>query len=240
MSSILFLLGSGASVDSGLFTYRNNNEETNKIVSCHDNIDKIWESSYEIYHAAKNAKLGNTYKIIQELVDKYPNSTILTQNVDGLVNKISNANIIELHGNVNYMKCKSCNEIFDTKDDNICKNCLTICNPEVTLLDESLDNKMLFKLGKLLKISYSYVLVIGTSLQFSYLRIIINKCKTRRAQIIHINPDVDYDKIIFNPYLYSTSEFIKYKKDCNVKKNEIFINEKSSEGLNIFIKNYLI
>ena len=239
MKGILFILGSGSSVDSGLFTYRNN-KDTVKIISNTDDIDTIWKSVYEIFHVAREVKeLGNTYKIIQDIVNNYPNSTILTQNVDGLVNQINNVNIVELHGNVNYMKCNNCKEIFSTNN-NICINCNIICNPTVTLLNEDLDNKVTSKIGKLLKLSYKYVVILGTTLQFQYLRNIINKCKMRGSKVIHINPDNLYDKIEYvksNPY--STSDIVKYKKECNVRKNEIFINQNASGGLTTFINEYL-
>lgn len=215
MQNVLFILGSGSSVDSGLFTYRDSNKYNN-IATLDDDVDTIWEKLLPIFCKAKECNcLSNTYKIINDIMLKNPNSYILTQNIDGLIKQIKTENIIELHGNINYMKCKKCNLYVETDVNKKYCICSERYYPMVTLYGETLT----FNLGRTLKKPYKYVLVIGTSLQFQYLRDIINKCKSKGSKVIHINPDFYYNTVI--------------------RKNEIFIQKNAYEGLLEFVEKFM-
>jgi hypothetical protein len=64
---------------------------------------------------------------------------------------------------------------------------------------------------------FKYVIIIGTTLQFSYLKKFKNNAKCRYAKVIHINQDDNYDI---------------------VRKNEIWIKETSYDGLKKFLSEY--
>lgn len=169
---ILFLFGSGISTYRG---FSSNN--TTKIVSCDDEISSIWDKLMPIYYKVEEIgnKLGETYLILKELFSLIDNknSTILTQNVDGLVKKISgDINVIELHGNCENIyctgnKCKNVNVLIKyNKHDKMCCECKQMCRPDIVLLNENLKNKTKLSIGKALKIRYDYILIVGTTLQF--------------------------------------------------------------------------
>jgi hypothetical protein len=67
---------------------------------------------------------------------------------------------------------------------------------------------------KVSKKFYKYVIVIGTTIQFSYLKDFINNAKRRFAKVIHINPDDSYE--------------------YHIKKNENWIQNNSFDGLTEF------
>ena len=235
---LLFILGSGASVDSGLFTYRGCNSINTSIVSNEDDTFTIWRKLEQLImriNEIKDEPISPTYSLIQTIIDSFnERSCIMTQNVDGLVNKLSDVDIVELHGNLNRCKCEKCKLTFPMRrrnEDKLCEKCFNMLKPDIVLLGDYL--KVDYK--KYLKRRYTYIIVIGTTLQFPYLRNIIGKAKQYGGRVIHINPDPDYNiPRIKTTYTYSFNP--TYKKISNVRKGEQFINTTASEGLKEFIE----
>jgi NAD-dependent SIR2 family protein deacetylase len=236
--SVLFILGSGASVDSGLSTYRGLNCRDNfEEVNTNSSIEDVWRNISYLREELKNKIFGETYLCVDKILSVYSNSVILTQNIDGLIHNLKeDAEIVELHGNVEHMKCINCKSISMIKEDKLCPLCFSFCKPNVTLIGENLERNVEIKVNRLIKRKYKYVLVIGTSLQFPYLRKIINSSKSRGAQIIHINPDPNYTNITYVKKDYTC--YIKTVKDSNVRKKEEFFCLSAAEGLNKFINEY--
>lgn len=228
---VLFILGSGASVDSGLFTYRGCNSIKSSIVTCNDDVNTEWNKVQPLINAIneiKNNPISETYSLIQTIVDNVKNCVIMTQNVDGLIRSINGVEIVELHGTVRECLCKKCgicNIMGVTDEDKNCKSCLDIMRPNIIRIGDDL--KVNVKLY--LKRRYSHVVIIGTSLQFPYLRQIIGKVKCYGAKVIHINPDPQYNE---NVQIEKWNGFSKiYKESKNVRKGEILLNVNSSDGL---------
>lgn len=182
MSQWLYLLGAGASVDSGLVTYRGPKgiNVTNKNITSE-------KSFIQLEKLIKSNSPGATYEIINNISPK--DSMIITQNIDGYAHS-TNLEVIDIH----------LHEGYDLTYKNIVK------------IGERLPNKKVMVLNRFInKKKPKYMIVIGTSLQFDYLRAIINKAKGKGSKIIHINPDEDY----------------KY----NINKNEYWLKMTSYDGL---------
>jgi len=69
--------------------------------------------------------------------------TLVTQNVDGLHRMAGNKNILELHGNIQRVRCSECYMVPDTWDDDSdavprCKSCGGLLRPDVVWFGESL------------------------------------------------------------------------------------------------------
>lgn len=258
-NSIFFILGAGASVDSGLPTYRGENGIYEKSVSkpekilspktINDNPQIVWDFLENLYNKIKQCSPGPTYSKLSEISKKYPDSFILTQNIDGYA-KTVNVPVVEMHGNYSTAYCMSCRKINDIIDlsqqrlkqsnsddllpDEFISNndisekiifpnqmkcpCGGWYRPNVVLFEENLPKREVDFTYKLLRMRPKYVVIIGTSMQFPYLRVFINKAKSKGSKVIHINPDTQY-----------ASE---------VKKNEIWIKKLASEGLDDFLLNY--
>ena len=222
---ILFILGSGASVDSNLSTYRGPNgfytnfnpfDHFTSDYSDINNIRKIWDFYTPLYKASFENKPGKTYEYIEKIINKLPNSTIITQNIDGFVlslkGKNKQLNIIELHGNNRFMTCLKCNIKNEIDIDNtLCKKCNYQCRPDIILYNENINRINYRECCVQTKKSYKYIIIIGTTLQFNYLKDFINNSKKRTSKVIHINPDNVYKS--------------------NVKTNEFWIQKTAYKGL---------
>jgi NAD-dependent deacetylase len=222
-NGIVFILGSGASVDSGLRTYRGKNglykSMSDEEVYSNLSIDmfkkdpmRVWNFLSPLIKNIKENKPGKTYDLISSIVKEYPESIVLTQNVDGYC-KVG-CMVVELHGNYSKMKC--CGREYDVNEDNPLCFCGGVCKPGIVLYGE--DVVVNGEIIKMLKNRYKAIIVIGTTLLFPYLRKLINKCKQRGTPLIHINPDEEYDE--------------------NIKGNEVWLQMSSSEGLEKLIKDY--
>ena len=222
--SIFFILGAGASADSGLPTYRGINglysnvttpeNILNPQVLCsEDGPEKIWNFLRPIYEEIPHQTPGPTYQKLKELITKFPDSFLLTQNIDGYAKSLE-IPVVEIHGNWSKMYCLKCRNLYSTNLENPKCECASWCRPDVVLFGENLPVKELTLIFTLIKTCPEYVIIVGTTLQFPYLRILINKAKNRGSKIIHINPDEKYSE--------------------NVTRNEQWIKSSAVEGLDTF------
>ena len=220
-SGLFFILGAGASKDSGLSTYRGPEglyqdldfmEILNVKNTCtEEGRREIWDFLLPLYNQIQAHEPGPTYDLISDLVEKEPESFILTQNIDHYVSSIRGIPIVEIHGNNENMKCIKCKSTYKFNSTVVCPLCNLTCRPDITLFGEKLDRKRTFDTYKQCKKRFKYIIIVGTTLQFPYLRTFINKAKQRGAKVIHINPDDEYGE--------------------NVRRGERWIQANAKEGL---------
>lgn len=203
--SIFFILGAGASFDSGLPTYRgpeglyNDDIDPADILSVDSPLDTVWDFLVPLYEKIGQSQPGPTYELIKELGKKYPDSFILTQNIDGHALH-TGLPVVEIHGNWKYMHCTTCETevgvALGTRD---C-SCGGRYKPNIVLYGQGLPKKEVTSLNKLINTNHpTKVVVVGTTLQFPYLRNYIAKAKAKGAQVVHINPDESYGKkVMYN------------------------------------------
>ena len=242
--SIAFLLGSGASVDSGMFTYRgidglykdiNSYEEILSFANYFKNPEVFWNHFDTLHKKISEIKSpGKTYHKIKELLDKH-NGFILTQNIDKLAETCSN-NCVNLHGTYDTVICTNRCGYTNTSDRYVnktqtiftlsCPNCLkSIIRPNFTMFGENLTISENL-LHQYIKTKPKYLIVTGTTLQFPYLLNIINKMKSKGTIVIYIDPDINF--------------LIALKNKCKRRyKNKIFVCGKSYEGLCYFENNII-
>lgn len=211
---LLFITGAGASVDSGLETYRGTNgiynngsrpEENLSLNTWAEDPRTTWETLSGLIQSIKDNNPGETYEILKQINNMY-DMTIYTQNIDGYSHYACD-NVHELHGDINQMICKKCEIVYNMNHEHpICGICTSYCKPSIVLYGEPIN-----KIPAHLKNNYNTVIIVGTTLQFKYLKDIIKKYKSKGARIIHINPDPDYHNL--------------------VKKNEDWFQMKSADGL---------
>jgi NAD-dependent deacetylase len=208
MEPILFITGAGASVDSGLGTYRGegglyesegNPADDLSIDTWRENPEKTWKTLNPLIKSIKSNKPGPTYEIIKKIA-KEKRVHIWTQNVDGY-SFYTGAAVWEMHGNVRLMKCEICNfELPLNEDKPFCSKCNCLCKPNIVFYGEDIRERQY-----LLSDRFKTVIVIGTSLQFPYLLNLITDY-SYNARVIHINPDPDYVKPSSHEWLCMTSE----------------------------------
>lgn len=184
-----WILGAGASIDSGLPVYRGPN-------GIYKNINDR-EALTELLDKIKVSKPGHTYTLIKKYSP--PNSFILTQNIDGFA-YTTDLEIVEIHTS----RTNSCEEV-------------TLDN--IVLLGEQLPQTKVDRVYRLIKERKpTHVIVLGTSFQFPYLRIFVNKCKNKGAKVFHINPDNNY----IGHYIHKYTRDGEYIPTQKYKTEELF------------------
>ena len=183
-SKIAFLTGAGVSTHSGIPDFRSDTGvyATNKakILSWqhfHEKPKEFYNFFFNsLYHPDKKPNIvHNTIKELEKDYDVF----VITQNVDGFHTEAGSSNVIEFHGNSQYVACtRKCSFREPTKnwiDFLLDKNTLNSCpvckrgkiKPDVVLFGEQgthFTNKSLDLIRKEM-ISASSVFVLGTSLQ---------------------------------------------------------------------------
>lgn len=218
---IFFVLGAGASVDSGLFTYRgpqgmySRNDITPETILTEKYFKKdpstVWNFLKPQYEKLCTATPGPTYQKLAEMCHKYPKSFILTQNIDRLVTKNITVPIVEIHGQYDQIQCVQCHNYYPFDTDVICKTCNKMCRPDIIFFNENLPRNKVGHIYEFIDTKPEMVVIIGTSLQFTYLKTMVNEVRTNGGTVIHINPDESYSS--------------------NVEKDDIWIRQNAYDGL---------
>lgn len=213
---IVFFTGAGISVPSGIPDFRSasglykNNLRAEEIISHHYFI-KDPEDFYDFYKKKMcfpSALPNLAHKFIARLEKEGKVLAVITQNIDGLHQKAGSKNVIELHGTIYKNHCLKCHETYDLdyilNSDGIpyCKKCGGIIKPDVTLYEESLDERAVYGAIDAL-MQADLLIIVGTSLvvypaasYIDYYRnddiVIINKGEidTRRQATLVFDDDV--------------------------------------------------
>lgn len=199
----VFILGAGASKDSGIPTYRGEGgvlNEPEKVLSVNSDPNLRDETLSNLKRACDGIVPGPTYESIKKLSSRYDGCAILTQNVDGLVRGLG-IPYVEMHGN---------------KDEKVVLYGENIIFPPIAHIWT--------------KQPFTDVFVVGTSMTLPYLRKIISSMKKKGGRIVHINPDENYNTPdLVRKIEWDGS--VRIKKVEKVKKNEVWICKDSKTGL---------
>jgi NAD-dependent deacetylase len=175
---VTFLTGAGISTQSGIPDFRsskglyNNGYPVEEILSTSffkNNPDLFWIYFKEIF----NFKIFENYKpnfghiFLKKMEDYGKQTTVLTQNVDGLHLEAGSSNVYEMHGSIKNAFCTVCHQYYNLsyiKKYNTpkCPNDNTILKPDVVLFGD-----MVRHYDKAYKIvtSSDLLMVLGSSLE---------------------------------------------------------------------------
>lgn len=118
MSKVVFFSGAGLSADSGLGVFRGGNGlwdsyDVNKV--CNIN---TWRDNYKLVHEFYSkrrieyakAEPNKMHRLIAELQNTYgpERVTVITQNIDDLLERAGCQSVIHVHGEINYIYCVKC------------------------------------------------------------------------------------------------------------------------------------
>jgi len=197
MRDIVAITGAGISKASGIPTFEEMGDLRNKLSR-----DYFNNHPEDFYEALLNMKM---------FIDKAePNPAhlalaeyripIITMNIDGLHKKAGSKEVLEVHGNLEYLLCKRCKDIYDfhTAEQSIyCPKCGEIYEPNVVLYGDSI--RSYFEAIELVE-SCKRVLVIGTSFYTSTVNDFVLRAKMADIQIDIINKDAETEvpKYILN------------------------------------------
>jgi len=199
---ITVLTGAGISQESGLRTFR-------------DAQDGLWAQYKPEDMATREAFLRNPklvwdwYKMrrerghsvqpnpghyaLAEMQKRLPGFTLITQNVDGLHQKAGSTEVVELHGNIQRVKCFTCGQQAKEWEDQrvevpLCATCGGFLRPDVVWFGEQLSQTMLNRAIQAARNCDAFF-SIGTSGLVQPAASLAFSAKRQGATIIEINPE---------------------------------------------------
>lgn len=146
------LTGAGVSQESGLRTFR---EAQTGLWSQYKPTELASPEAFELdpklvwdWYSMRREKIREVepnpgHYALVEMARQIPDFSLITQNVDDLHRKAGSLNVIELHGNLQRVRCSSCGkqaQIWDDAEDGVpkCAVCGGYLRPDVVWFGESL------------------------------------------------------------------------------------------------------
>ena len=207
------LTGAGISAESGIPTFRGpgglwqkyNVAELATPEAFKKDPKLVWEFYNWRRELISKAKCNPAHKALVKLEEKIPKFCLITQNIDGLHLKAGNRNIIELHGNIWWVRCTRCSFL---KEDRrvplpfppLCPNCQNLLRPHVVWFGEPLDLDILNLAIREAETAETF-LIIGTSATVQPAASLIWLAKEKGAFLIEINPEPSEATPIVDIYL---------------------------------------
>ena len=156
-SKLVALTGAGVSQESGLRTFRDAQtglwaqykpEELASPEAFARDPKLIWDWYTWRREAVKAVRPNAGHYALVEIEKKIPEFSLITQNVDGLHRMAGNQQVIELHGNIQRVRCADCYTFTETWEDDIesvprCRKCNGLLRPDVVWFGESLPRDQL-------------------------------------------------------------------------------------------------
>jgi NAD-dependent deacetylase len=154
---LVALTGAGVSQESGLRTFRDAQtglwaqykpEDLASPEAFRRDPKLVWDWYAWRREAVKAVRPNPGHYALVELEQRLPQFTLITQNVDGLHRMAGSQNLLELHGNIQRVRCADCYTFTETWDDDTaavprCKACGGLLRPDVVWFGESLPRDQL-------------------------------------------------------------------------------------------------
>jgi NAD-dependent deacetylase len=127
----------------------------------------VWDWYAWRREAIKGVRPNPGHYALVEMEKRVPQFTLITQNVDGLHRMAGSMNILELHGNIQRVRCSECGKFTETwRDDSEsvphCESCSGLLRPDVVWFGENLPRAELEQAVQAAR-SCDVFLSIGTS-----------------------------------------------------------------------------
>ncbi len=199
---VVILTGSGVSAESHVPTFRDvqtglwakySPEELATPQAFQRNPKLVWEWYAWRRELVAQANPNPGHLALAELEQDMPKFTLITQNVDGLHQRAGSRNVIELHGNINRIKCFDEGDIIDswaptTELPPRCPHCSSYLRPDVVWFGETLPSQALssaFESAQQCDLFFS----IGTSSVVQPAASLAYEALGRGVPVVEINPD---------------------------------------------------
>jgi len=195
------LSGAGISAESGIPTFRGADGLWQKYnvtqLATPEAFKKDPKLVWDFYNWRRGliskAKCNLAHKALVKLEQKISDFCLITQNIDDLHRKAGNKNIIELHGNIWWIRCTKCDFL---KEDRriplpfppLCPKCQSLLRPHVVWFGEALDPDILALAIKEIKTT-EILLVVGTSATVQPAASLIWIAKENGAFLIEVNSE---------------------------------------------------
>ena len=211
-NSIVFFTGAGMSAESGVPTYRGKggiwNEYNWEEYAC----ESAFRSNPDLvldFHELRRieALKCNPHKghfIINEIKDLIKNTSIITQNIDGMHQRAYSKDVLELHGSLWKMRCETEGTIYEDLDNGKYSSrycgCGNILRPDIIWFQDMLKEKVIQNATGMIS-SCDLFVSIGTSAVVYPAAGFPRLAKDSGAFCIEINPEKTelsqiYDEVI--------------------------------------------
>lgn len=154
---LVALTGAGVSQESGLRTFRDAQtglwaqykpEDLASPEAFARDPKLVWDWYAWRREAVKGVRPNAGHYALVELEKKIPSFTLITQNVDGLHHMAGNRRVVELHGNIQRVRCAECSTYAESWGDDsesvpACEKCGGLLRPDVVWFGESLPRDQL-------------------------------------------------------------------------------------------------
>lgn len=154
---VVVLTGAGVSQESGLRTFRDTQTglwaqyKPNELASpeaFRRDPKLVWDWYAWRREAVKAVRPNPGHYALVEMERRVPQFTLITQNVDGLHLMAGSQHVLQLHGNIQRVRCADCytfTEVWDDDSESVprCKVCGGLLRPDVVWFGEALPRDQL-------------------------------------------------------------------------------------------------
>lgn len=169
------LTGAGMSTESGVPDFRSSTglwrnvdpKQVATVEAMEENYPLFYQFYAERIHALQKVKPHIGHDILANWERRGLITSIATQNVDGLHQAAGSKKVIELHGSIRQIRCRSCRRPVEESEflqDSTCKVCKGNLRPGVVLFGEMLPEQAWQQAYTAME-QAELVLVMGTSLE---------------------------------------------------------------------------
>lgn len=196
------LTGAGVSQESGLRTFRDAQtglwaqykpEDLASPQAFARDPKLVWDWYAWRREAVKSVRPNPGHYALAEMSKRVPEFTLITQNVDGLHRMAGNEDVIELHGNIQRVRCADCGTFAETWGDDMesvprCDVCGGMLRPDVVWFGEALPRSALEAAVGAAR-SCEVYFSIGTSGVVQPAASLAYAAKNRGAVVIEVNAE---------------------------------------------------
>lgn len=209
---LVALTGAGASQESGLRTFRDAQsglwaqykpEDLASPQAFARDPKLVWDWYAWRREAVKSVRPNPGHYALAEIEQHVSDFCLITQNVDGLHRMAGNQNVLELHGNIQRVRCSECLAYAETWGDDSesvprCEECGSLLRPDVVWFGEALPRDQLEAAVEASR-SCGVFLSIGTSGLVQPAASLAHAARNHGAVLVEINleptpitPKTDY------------------------------------------------
>ena len=199
---LVALTGAGVSQESGLRTFRDAQaglwaeykpEDLASPQAFKRDPKLVWDWYAWRREAVKSVRPNPGHFALVQMEERLSGFCLITQNVDGLHRMAGNQNILELHGNIQRVRCSECAAYAETWGDDtesvpVCGECGGLLRPDVVWFGEALPRDQLevaVEAARTCEVFFS----IGTSGVVQPAASLAHAARNRGAVVVEINAE---------------------------------------------------
>jgi NAD-dependent deacetylase len=188
MLDLVAITGAGISKASGIPTFVEMGDLREKLSRDYflSHPEEFYKIMLDMKRTVDNARPNPAHVALAEY-----SIPVITMNIDGLHTKAGSKNVLEVHGNLEYVECQKCktkHSYDDVKKSIYCEKCGSIYQPNVVLYG---DNIRHFYKAIEWSSSCRQVLVVGTSFYTSTVNVFVDSARMAGVKVHVINKDAE-------------------------------------------------